>query len=131
MQLEDMNSTAAHYNPAASLVCERALRSEVPQVKRGANDTVEPGVVDRMEEIDVKKNVDADELQEAVREMRKYHGWGNFNIDFERDDETNSLIVKIIDRNTGEILRQIPPDQILKMRHHLREALGLVFDYMA
>ena len=131
MQLEDINSTAAHLNLAADLVHGRAIRGEVPRVRKGATDIAEPGVVDRMEEIDVNKNVDADELHEAVREMRKYHGWENFNIDFDRDEETNSLIVKIIDRNTGEVLRQIPPDQILKMRHHLREALGLVFDHMA
>lgn len=131
MQLEDITSTAAHLNLAAGLVHGRAIRGEVPRVRKGATDIAEPGVVDRMEEIDVNKSVDADELHEAVREMRKYHGWGNFNIDFDRDDETNSLIVKIIDRDTGEVLRQIPPDQILKMRRHLREALGLVFDHIA
>jgi flagellar protein FlaG len=131
MQLEDITSTAAHLNPAAGLVHRRAIQSEVPRVRNGATDTTEPGVVNGVEEIDVNRNIDADELQEAVQEMRKYHGWGNFNIDFDRDDETNSLIVKIIDRDTGEVLRQIPPDQILKMRHHLREALGLVFDHMA
>ena len=71
------------------------------------------------------------QLAETVESLREYTGWGNFNIDFGRDEETNSLVIKIIDRDTGETLRQIPPDQLLNLKMHMQEVLGLVFDHMA
>jgi uncharacterized FlaG/YvyC family protein len=37
----------------------------------------------------------------------------------------------LVDRNTDEVLRQIPPEQILKMRHRLEELMGLIFDRTA
>jgi uncharacterized FlaG/YvyC family protein len=77
------------------------------------------------------KNLTQSELEKAIDSLNKYAGYGNFNINFARDDKTDSLVIKIVDRDTGETIRQIPPDQILRLRLHLREVLGLVFDYMA
>ncbi len=63
------------------------------------------------------------EMDKIKADMQEYAGWGNFNIDFALDDETGSLVISIIDRDTGEIMRQIPPDEILALRSHLQELL--------
>lgn len=71
------------------------------------------------------------ELEKTVQHLTEYVGWGNFTIEFKTDDQTGSMVISIIDRDTGEILRQIPPEQILKLKSRIREMLGLVFDHMA
>jgi flagellar protein FlaG len=71
------------------------------------------------------------EVEKALKNLREYAGWGNFNIGFSIDDQTGSLIIKIIDRDTGEMLRQIPTDQILALRSHLQEMLKSVLDHLA
>ena len=71
------------------------------------------------------------ELEQTMKDLKQYNGWGNFNIDFSTDDNTGSLIIKIVDRDTGETLKQIPPEQILNLKSQLQEVLGLVFDHMA
>jgi len=72
--------------------------------------------------------LDLQDLEKTIESLRKFEGWGNFTIDFARDDQTGSLVISIIDRETGEVLRQIPPDQILSLRSHLQELLRGVFD---
>jgi len=71
------------------------------------------------------------EMEKTLESLKEYAGRGNFSIDFVTDKETDSLIIRVIDRNTGETLRQIPPEQILSLRSHMREIMSRVFDHMA
>ena len=75
-----------------------------------------------------KSGQDLSEAEQAVNSLLEYAGWGNFNIDFTKDDQTGSLVISIIDRDSGEVIRQIPPDEILTLRSHLQELLSEVFD---
>jgi len=131
MQLEEIISTAARSNLAGNGISTVIKPEQVPQVKRGYTDTVSSGAIKKSESVDRKGESASEALNDVIQEMRQYQGWGNFNIGFDRDDATNSLVVKIIDRETGETLRQIPPDQILRIRQHMQEAIGLVFDDFA
>jgi uncharacterized FlaG/YvyC family protein len=67
------------------------------------------------------------EMEKMIANLQEYAGWGNFNINFALDDQTGSLVISIIDRQTGEVLRQIPPDEILSLRSHLQELLKEAF----
>ncbi len=131
MQLNGLISTAAHYNPARTTLSGYTDLIEVPQVKRDSTDTATPGAKAVSDTLDMQEHFESEELDRVLEEMREFRGWGNFNIGFDLDKATHSLVVKIIDRDTGETLRQIPPDEILRIRQHMREALGLIFDYLA
>jgi hypothetical protein len=45
-------------------------------------------------------------------------------LSFGRDDESRRLLIQIKDRKTGEVVQQIPPQQLLKMLHDLRNPEG-------
>jgi flagellar protein FlaG len=76
-------------------------------------------------------NTAQSEIEKSLADMRQYEGWGNFNIGFSTDQESGSLVIQIVDRETKEVLRQIPPDEILALKAHLKQVVGLVFDRMA
>ncbi len=44
------------------------------------------------------------------------------------DRELNMIIIKIKDRETGEIIRQIPPEVAVKIAKNLQELMGILFD---
>ncbi len=46
----------------------------------------------------------------------------NRTIKLEIDPETNTVVAKIIDRDTGEVIRQIPPEELLKIAKNLERA---------
>ena len=45
-----------------------------------------------------------------------------------RDEEINRFIVRIADEVSGEIVREIPSEAILKFSRNLQELKGLIFD---
>ena len=45
-----------------------------------------------------------------------------------RDEEINRFIVRIADEDSGEIVREIPSEAILKFSRNLKELTGLIFD---
>jgi len=58
-------------------------------------------------------------------------GLGNYYVGFEKDEKTGATIIKVVDRDSGKVLRQIPPDQVLAMMYRLKEAQSLMFDRKA
>jgi len=43
-------------------------------------------------------------------------------------DSTDMIVVRIIDRNTDEVIKEIPGEEIQKLHENLQEAIGLLFD---
>ncbi|MBB6478697.1 flagellar protein FlaG [Spirochaeta isovalerica] len=43
-------------------------------------------------------------------------------------DEVNRFIVKIIDRKTDKVIKQVPSEELQKLHDNLQEALGILFD---
>lgn len=46
------------------------------------------------------------------------------NLQFKVDDETNRVVVSVVDRKSGEVLRQIPSDEILALAKRLKDLDG-------
>ena len=45
-----------------------------------------------------------------------------------RDDASARLVLQVLDRSTGEVIEQYPPDQLLRFYAALRESLGALVD---
>ena len=48
-----------------------------------------------------------------------------------RDDASARLVLQVLDRTTGEVIEQYPPDQLLRFYAALRESLGALIDQRA
>ena len=48
-----------------------------------------------------------------------------------RDDASARLVLQVLDRTTGEVIEQYPPDQLLRFYAALRESLGALVDQHA
>ncbi len=67
-------------------------------------------------------------LEEAVEKLIRRSLPSNSKLQIEQDRETGTFIYRSVDPETGEVLRQWPPDQLLKLRESLTEIEGLLFD---
>ncbi len=41
---------------------------------------------------------------------------------FSKDEQTGKMVVKVIDKNTDKVIRQVPPQDFLDMVHQMRKA---------
>ena len=120
-------------NPTTALQARGTIKHfEAAYGLDGLNKNSRPTTKAKSDEVILSDDrMDKSDFEKTMESLKEYTGWGNFNIDFATDDQTGSMVIRIIDRDTGETVRQIPPEQILKLRSHLQEIQGLVFDHMA
>jgi flagellar protein FlaG len=52
-------------------------------------------------------------------------------IEFSIDSDSNRVIIKVKSADTGEVVRQIPPDDYLKLVAQFKELYGVLFDQKA
>jgi len=55
----------------------------------------------------------------------------NRKLQFEVDHRSNEVIVKVIDKETDKVIKEIPPEELQRLHRSLKEAIGLLFDEMA
>jgi len=100
--------------PDASITASSATPTLKKKKKTGTNPA---------NNVDVKSAVDkvaAFMKQQAVTDLS-----------FSVDDETNIRVVKVIDRSTQEIIRQIPSEEMLQMAQALDKLQGLLLKQKA
>lgn len=73
-----------------------------------------------------------EELQEAVRNVSGYVQNITRELNFSIDEELGKTIVRVIDESTGDVIRQIPSEDMLQLARNLaeikeRQAKGLLF----
>lgn len=68
------------------------------------------------------------DLERIGEELNHYMRMFNTHLAFEIDRSSNRIIIKIIDAETREVIRQIPPEEMLRIMHHIDELLGLLVD---
>lgn len=67
----------------------------------------------------VKKTVD--ELNDAMEQV-------GTSLTFSVDKDTGRTVVKVVDRKTGEIVRQIPSEEMVRLSQRIAQLMGVLFD---
>ena len=50
------------------------------------------------------------------------------HLSFVVDNDTGSTVINIVDSENGEVIRQIPPEELLRLREKMGEIQGLLLD---
>ncbi len=60
-------------------------------------------------------------LDNAVQEANYYLQSINRGLEFSVDKDTDRTVVKVVDTKSGEVVRQIPSEEMLELARHMRE----------
>jgi flagellar protein FlaG len=71
------------------------------------------------------------ELQSAVKDIQDFVQSLQRNLEFSVDDSTGTWVVKVVARDSGEVIRQIPSETALELARSLQDANSLLFDIKA
>ena len=66
-------------------------------------------------------NVQKKELDGAVKQMKDFAQMLNRELQFDVDDELGQTVVRVVDKESGELIRQIPSDEILELAKQMQE----------
>jgi flagellar protein FlaG len=74
---------------------------------------------------------EAEVLAEVVEQLSEVVTLMNKGLAFSVDEDSGSAIVKVMDIDTGEIIRQIPSDEALELAQKLQDVKGLLLKTQA
>jgi flagellar protein FlaG len=52
----------------------------------------------------------------------------NVNLQFVVHEDIGRVVVTVIDESTGQVIREIPPKEVLKLAANLDKTIGIIFD---
>jgi flagellar protein FlaG len=121
-----LSTTAAHKAPAASVVPPGQASAESEQaeqagakVKLQAPEKVDLGFSAK----EMRENI-----QEAIDRLNQQLKANGRDLSFQMDQELNRPIITVRNIETGEVVRQIPSEEIIRMAHSIEEGKGLLFN---
>lgn len=71
------------------------------------------------------------QLDSAVASIQSYAQSVTRNLNFSIDDSTGEVVVKVIDGESGKVVRQIPSEEVLKLAARLDDMRSLMFEAQA
>ncbi|TAN48141.1 MAG: flagellar protein FlaG [Methylococcaceae bacterium] len=74
-----------------------------------------------------KESKDLKELDDAVSKVNRFFEQVSRELRFQRSESTNQMVVQVIDHKTGEVIRQFPSEEMLKISKELEKISGLLF----
>lgn len=68
------------------------------------------------------------ELQEALAEVNRQMKLNGRDLAFSLDDKADRLVIKVTNSQTGELVRQIPDETVLRIARSIEELKGVLYD---
>ncbi len=75
--------------------------------------------------------VDPKEAKQAVHQVQSFLENLDIQLHFQEDKDTGDFVVQVKDGKTGKVIRQIPPEELLRLRGKLEEFKGILFNKKA
>jgi flagellar protein FlaG len=104
------------------------LNQQQVQPMDGALRKLQREVEQQVQDAQEKRDVKPEELQKLIEEVRKKFDMLSKYLKIDIDQELEIPVVKIMERDTNRVIRQIPPDYLLELMKRIDQLLGLLVE---
>jgi flagellar protein FlaG len=124
-----LSTTAAHKAPAASVVPSGPASAQ-PEQSEQSESSVAKVKLQAPEKVDLGFSAKEmrENIQEAIDRLNQQVKANGRDLSFQMDEEINRPIITVRNIETGEVVRQIPSEEIIRMAHSIEEGKGLLFN---
>lgn len=72
-----------------------------------------------------KTQISSTDMLDKIKELSQD---GLYSVHFEMNNEINSMVIRVVDKDSGEVIRQIPAEELIQVAKTLNDLRGLVVD---
>ena len=76
------------------------------------------------------KDIKPQMVQSTAVNLEKLGNAFSKKLQFVVDHSSHEVIVKVIDKETDKVIKELPPEELQRLHSNLKEAFGLLFDEM-
>jgi len=102
----------------SSVVPDRTADIQIKKENNGLE-----GKVDNFEQQD-KKLISSEQLKVVAQKLQDFIGEMNKGLEFSVDKDSGRDVIKVIDKNSGDLIKQYPTEEVLDLVAKLSEATG-------
>jgi flagellar protein FlaG len=114
-------SNLANGQPASKAVPDRVAPKISPELIKSQADHIKEATISEL-------NKNYDDFKKAVVEINKALEKIPTTLAFKVDESSKRFVVNVADISTGELIRQIPGDAVLRIARQLESLKGILFD---
>ena len=82
----------------------------------------------QQQDISKRQNISKEEIDRYIRKVLKDASLLNRDLRYSINRETNDVIVKVVDKSTDKVIKEIPPEALRRLQVRLKEQIGLLVD---
>ena len=117
---------SAAAGPAAD-VKSKVEKSQPAMPKVSAAEVAAEAAEGKVKSINTLASV-TESIEEAVEVLNEALSRKHTSAQIRRDEQLNRFLVTIKDKESGEVVREVPPEALLKFARNLEELKGILFD---
>ncbi len=103
----------------------RSAKDETVAVSQQQQKPPSPQAIEDL--LEQRKELNADQIQKVVERMDEFVNSMNKNVSFRVDEETGRRVITIYEAQTGDVIRQIPEEEMLEVLRRLAVASSGLF----
>ncbi len=105
------------------------LKPKQQEVKT-VTDVVQEKLKEQQVQLEEKKTneITKEDLEQNIEGVNQFLDLNQTTLKFQVHEDLDRLFVEVIDRNTQEVVREIPPKEFLDMISSMLEHVGLIVD---
>jgi flagellar protein FlaG len=74
------------------------------------------------------KSMSKNDVKSLVEKLNSSISTLNDSVKFSYSEDAKALVVKVVDSKTGQVIRQIPPEELIKLETSLSQSIGIIFN---
>lgn len=74
------------------------------------------------------KQLDHAQLEQVAQQLQDFMGEMNRSLQFQVDEDSGRDVIKVIDKSSGELIKQYPSEEVLSLVSKLSETAGILID---
>jgi flagellar protein FlaG len=121
------NDISGYNLSVAAPVSRRESASTVKDLQTKPVDRIAPGNGPSGPGGTGQQRAEKGSLQESVQDLNNLVQELQRELNFSVDEASGEMVVKVVDRETEEVVRQIPAEEVLRLRQRLEQATGALF----
>jgi flagellar protein FlaG len=102
-----------------------------PQPEREVSPEARP--VEQQQEVEAEEtvNLTKENIEKIVEVLNESARLFNISLRFRLEEEINRIVVTVFDKIEEQVIRQIPPEEVVNLAKRLYEMVGLIFNETA
>uniref|UniRef100_A0A7C5X2L9 Flagellar protein FlaG n=1 Tax=Thermocrinis ruber TaxID=75906 RepID=A0A7C5X2L9_9AQUI len=104
------------------------LNQQQVQPMDGALKKLQKEADQQVQDAQEKRDIKSEELQKLIEEVKRKFDMLSKYLKIDIDQELDIPVVKIMEKDTNRVIRQIPPDYLLELMKRIDQLLGLLME---